>query len=148
MELRSNVTLFVDGNHSISDGQWTGGWGYVLRTHHNGRTHNKEAYGFETKGTNYGMKLTAIVEGIKALKTPCKVLVMVNDAAILNVAHDMRNIIARNGKLRGGKKLAYPELWSAIIDAASEGHHELIFHKSDVSNVIKARVDTKVIMKS
>lgn len=145
---RSNVTLFVDGNHSVADDHWTGGWAYKLRTYVNGQPHDREAHGFEAKGTNYGMKLTAIIEGIKALSKPCKVLVVVNDEAVLNVANDMRGIIKRKGKTRGGKLLAYPELWSGIIDAASEGQHELIFRKAPVAHVIKARTDTKVIMKA
>ena len=143
-----SVTLYVDGNHSVADDHWTGGWAYKLRTYINSQPHDHVAHGFEAKGTNYGMKLTAITEGIKALKSPCKVLVVVNDEAIINVAKDMRQIIQRKGKLKGGKQMAYPDLWAAIINAANEGHHELIFRKGNVAHVIQARTDTKIIMKA
>lgn len=143
-----SVTLFVDGNHSIADDHWTGGWAYKLRLHQNDAVHEKTNCGFESKGTNYGMKLTAIAEGIKALNEPCKVLVVVNDEAIVSVTNDMRQIIQRKGKLKSGRRLAYPELWAAIINAANEGQHELIFRKGSVSHAIQARTDTKIIMKA
>ena len=148
METRTSVTLFVDGNHSVVDDRWTGGWGYKLLMYRGHDTHERSQYGFEAKGTNYAMKLTAIAEGIKALSHPCKVLVVVNDEAIVSVAKGMRQIIARKGKTKGGKMLAYPELWINIIEAANEGHHELIFRKASVAHMIQARTDSKVIMKT
>lgn len=148
MKSRSPVNLYIDGNHSTADGHWTGGWAYKLIAEVNGKPHDKEAFGFEDRGTNYAMKLTAIHNGIQALKRPCEVTVYTNDQTLINVARDMRDFIARKGLCKNKKPMAYMELWADIILAAQKGGHHLTFVKEDARKVIKARTDSEIVMKS
>ncbi len=59
------VELFTDGACSGNPGP--GGWGAILR--YNGR--EKELSGGEAQTTNNRMELTAVIEGLSALKEPC-----------------------------------------------------------------------------
>ena len=59
------VTLYTDGACSGNPGP--GGWGAILEF--NGT--EKELSGGESRTTNNRMELTAVIEGLKALKEPC-----------------------------------------------------------------------------
>ena len=61
------VEIFTDGACSGNPG--AGGWGVVLRF----GVHEKELFGGEAHTTNNRMELTAVIEGLKALKEPCQV---------------------------------------------------------------------------
>ena len=67
MSEKPYVEIFTDGSCSGNPG--AGGWGTVLR--YNGV--EKELSGGEAMTTNNKMELTAVIEGLKALKKPCKV---------------------------------------------------------------------------
>lgn len=62
------VEIFTDGACSGNPG--AGGWGAVLRF----GMHEKELSGGEAHTTNNRMELTAVIEGLKALKEPCEVV--------------------------------------------------------------------------
>lgn len=62
-----SVQLFTDGACSGNPGP--GGWGAILR--YNGR--EKELSGGAAETTNNRMELTAVLEGLAALKEPCAV---------------------------------------------------------------------------
>ena len=61
------VYIFTDGACSGNPGP--GGWGTVLRF----GEHEKELSGGEASTTNNRMELTAVIEGLRALKEPCLV---------------------------------------------------------------------------
>ena len=61
------VCLFSDG--SCLDNPGAGGWAYILN--YNG--HTKIASGAQAYTTNNQMELRAVIEGLRALKEPCKV---------------------------------------------------------------------------
>lgn len=63
------VQLFTDGACSGNPGP--GGWAYLLRDCRTGK--EREASGAERETTNNRMELTAVIEGLKALKRPCQV---------------------------------------------------------------------------
>ena len=66
------VLIFTDGACSGNPGP--GGWGTILRfTDAAGKTHEKEMSGGAPDTTNNRMELTGVIEGLKALKTPCAV---------------------------------------------------------------------------
>ena len=59
------VTLYTDGACSGNPGP--GGWGAILEY----MGHKRELSGGELGTTNNRMELTAVIEGLKALKEPC-----------------------------------------------------------------------------
>ena len=72
------VILYTDGACSGNPG--VGGWGCILA--YNGR--QKEMSGFNENTTNNQMELTAVIEGLKALKEPCEVDVYSDSAYVVN----------------------------------------------------------------
>lgn len=107
-----NVTIYTDGACSGNPGP--GGWGTILE--YNGV--KKELSGGEKSTTNNRMELTAVIEGLKALKEKCRVTVVtdskyVADSITLGWAKSWR----ANGWVKKDKKPALnPKLWGELLD--------------------------------
>ena len=104
------VTIFTDGACSGNPGP--GGWGTILDYH--GK--RKELSGGEKKTTNNRMELTAVIEGLKALKEKCKVTVItdskyVSDGINLGWAKSWK---ANNWRKKDKKPALNPELWDEL----------------------------------
>lgn len=68
------VTIYTDGGCKPNPG--FGGWASILLyTSENGAKHEKRLTGNAKYSTNNKMELTAILEGLKALKRPCHVTI-------------------------------------------------------------------------
>ena len=63
----NRVEIYTDGACKGNPGP--GGWGVLLRS----PGHEKELFGGEPLTTNNRMELTAVIEGLQALKRPCEV---------------------------------------------------------------------------
>ncbi len=105
------VTIFTDGACSGNPGP--GGWGTILDYH--GK--RKELSGGEKKTTNNRMELTAVIEGLKALKEKCKVTVItdskyVSDGINLGWAKSWK---ANNWRKKDKKPALNPELWDELL---------------------------------
>lgn len=75
------VCLYTDGACSGNPGP--GGWAAILQC----GAHEKELVGGDGRTTNNRMELTAVLEGLKALKHPCQVKIVTDSqyvAIILN----------------------------------------------------------------
>lgn len=106
-----NIEIFTDGACSGNPGP--GGYGVILR--YNGR--EKELSGGEKNTTNNRMELTAVIEGLKALKEPCKV-VLTTDSKY--VSDGVNNGWARSWKQNGWRKAdkkpaLNPDLWDELL---------------------------------
>ena len=103
------VTLYTDGACSGNPGP--GGWGAILE--YNGV--EKELSGGESSTTNNRMELTAAIEGLKALKEPCKVT-LYSDSKYLVDAYcegwiwGWEKTGFRNGKVKN------PDLWEKMLE--------------------------------
>ena len=73
-----DVTIYTDGACSGNPG--AGGWGTILS--YNGR--EKELSGGEAQTTNNRMELTAVIEGLRALKEPCRVRIVTDSQYVVN----------------------------------------------------------------
>lgn len=63
----NRIEIFTDGACKGNPGP--GGWGVLLRA----PGHEKELFGGAALTTNNRMELTAVIEGLSALKKPCEV---------------------------------------------------------------------------
>ncbi len=110
--MKKQVELFTDGACSGNPGP--GGWGAILRS----GEHEKELCGGEAQTTNNRMELTAVIEGLSALKYPCSVRLVtdskyVADGISKGWAQSWRN----NGWRKADKKPAQnPDLWEKLLD--------------------------------
>ncbi len=103
------VILYTDGACSGNPGP--GGWAAILRY----GAAVRELSGGERETTNNRMELTAVLEGLKALKKPCSVELWSDSQYIVNA---LQNGWLRDWKRRGWKRrdgeLKNPELWQEL----------------------------------
>ena len=72
------VSLYTDGACKGNPGK--GGWGVLMRY----GSHEKELFGGEAHTTNNRMELTAIIQGLAALKRPCAVVIYTDSQYVKN----------------------------------------------------------------
>lgn len=113
------IELFTDGACSGNPGP--GGWAYILRDMASGR--EKEASGGEPSTTNNQMELTAVIEGLAALRRRCQVKLYSDSQYVGNGLQSWMAGWKRNGwKRREGKSLKplkNVELWQQLDQLVS-----------------------------
>lgn len=111
------VTIYTDGACKGNPG--SGGWGAVLEY---GGSHRLHLAGGEPETTNNRMELKAAIEGLKALKEPCNVLVVVDSQYVMKGVQQWINGWKRNGwKTAAGQPVKNQDLW-IILDALTDKH--------------------------
>ena len=123
MAVISEVTIYTDGACSGNPGP--GGWAAILMA---GGV-RKELSGGERDTTNNRMELMAVIEGLKALKRPCKVDIYSDSAYVVNAfSQNWIDKWIKNGWKNSAKaEVANSDLWKELIDLTSK--HNVIFHK-------------------
>ena len=113
---KNRVELFTDGACSGNPGP--GGWGAILRW----RGTEKELLGGEPATTNNRMELTAVIEGLTALKNPSWVTVYTDSQYVQKgMTQWLSNWKAKDFKIRGGGYRANHDLWREL-DALAQVH--------------------------
>lgn len=133
MIMLKKVQIYTDGASSGNPGP--GGYGVVLIYNN----HRKELSGGFRKTTNNRMELMAVIAGLKALKTKCKVTVYSDSKYIVDaVAKGWLENWAAKGWVRNKKdKLSNPDLWQEIYGLLKK--HDVDFkwvegHKGNTEN--------------
>ena len=112
------VTIYTDGACKGNPGP--GGWGVVLRY----EASEKTLRGGEIQTTNNRMELTAVIEGLKALKEPCKVTITSDSTYVLNgVTKWMETWKKKDWKTTNNKPVRNVDLWKQLDIAL--GRHQL-----------------------
>ncbi len=116
-----DVTIYTDGACSGNPG--AGGWGTILS--YNGR--EKELSGGEAQTTNNRMERTAVIEGLRALKEPCRVRIVTDSQYVVNgIEKGWAKSWKANGWRKKDKKPALnPDLWDALLNLLDK--HEVRF---------------------
>ena len=117
------VIIYTDGACSGNPGP--GGWGTILMYGEN----KKELSGGSKDTTNNIMEITAVIEGLKALKKPCKVQLYSDSAYVVN-AFNQKWIYGwmKNGwKTSNKEPVKNKELWEELY--ALTKIHEVTFIK-------------------
>ncbi len=107
------VSIYTDGACRGNPGN--GGWGAILVY----KNIEKELSGGEAETTNNRMELTAVIEGLSALKEPCEVELYsdskyVVDAINLGWAESWRRDNWKKGKAKN------PDLWEKLLSLLSK----------------------------
>ncbi|MEA1617527.1 ribonuclease HI [Erythrobacter sp. T5W1-R] len=107
------VDMFTDGACKGNPGP--GGWAALLRM----GAHEKELVGGTAHTTNNRMEMTAILEGLKALKQPCAVTIHTDSRYVIDGMTQWIFGWQKRGWLNAAKKPVINEdLWRALIAAA------------------------------
>jgi len=103
------VRLITDG--SCLDNPGPGGWAAILRW----GGHKKELWGSDPETTNNRMEMTAVVEGLSALKHPCRVQIEVDSEYVKNgVTRWMPAWKRRGWKTAARQPVKNRDLWEKL----------------------------------
>ena len=132
-----SVELFTAGACSGNPGP--GGWGAILRF----GTAKKELSGGETETTNNRMELTAVIEGLSALKEPCIVKLTTDSKYVADgVTKGWAESWRKNGWRKADKKPALnPDLWEKLLDLLKIHQVEICWVKGHAGHIENERCD-------
>ena len=131
------VIIYKDGACSGNPGP--GGWGSILMYKGN----KKEISGGNHDTTNNIMELTAVIEGLKLLKFPCKVKLYSDSAYVVN-AFNQKWIYGwlKNGWKNSSKDpVKNKELWQELYELTKIHEVEFIKVKGHADNEYNNRCD-------
>ncbi len=138
------ITIFTDGACSGNPG--AGGWGTILD--YKGK--RKELSGGAAQTTNNRMELTAVIEGLKALKEPCRVTVITDSKYVANgINLGWAEFWKSHGWRKSDKKPALnPDLWDELLKLVEK--HEVVFYwiKGHAGHSENERCDELAVMQS
>lgn len=110
------IEIFTDGACRGNPGP--GGWGVLLRYAET----EKSLWGGERDTTNNRMELTAVIEALKALKRPCRVILSSDSTYVLKGIQEwMPNWKRRDWQTAQKKPVKNVDLWQQL-DSVIQGH--------------------------
>lgn len=138
------VFLYTDGACSGNPGP--GGWGAVLVC----GDHRRELSGGEASTTNNRMELTAVIQGLSALKYGCEVTLTSDSKYVLD-AITQRWVYKwkQNGWMRNKTdKALNPDLWELLLEQIER--HKMTYHwvKGHAGHPENERCDQLAVMES
>lgn len=124
------VELYTDGACSGNPGP--GGWGAILRY----GEHEKELSGGAHDTTNNRMELTAVIEGLKALKEPCMVTVYSDSKYFCDGVQKgwVYGWKKRGWKKSDGKPALNPDLWEELLTQLGLHQVEIVWVKGQAGH--------------
>ena len=116
------VEIFTDGACSGNPG--AGGWGVLLRH----RDTEKELSGAEAETTNNRMELTAVIQGLQALKEPCTVELYSDSKYVIDALEKgWAWGWKKRGWVKSDKKPALnSDLWEILLSLTQK--HDVHYH--------------------
>jgi ribonuclease HI len=132
----TEVEIYTDGACRGNPGP--GGWGVLMLS--NGR--ERTLCGGEGETTNNRMELTAAIQGLSALKTPCKIDVYTDSTYVRHgIIEWIENWKQRGWKTANRKPVKNEDLWR-VLDGLT-GQHQISWHwvKGHAGNPGNERAD-------
>ncbi len=121
-KLMKNIILYTDGACSGNPGM--GGWGAILMYNEK----EKVLSGNADLTTNNRMELTAVIQGLSALKEACEVDVYSDSAYVVNAfLQDWVGNWAKNGFKTSKGKVQNLDLWQDLLSLCDK--HNVRWHK-------------------
>ena len=117
------VTIYTDGACKGNPGP--GGWGALLIS---GKT-KKEIFGGELNTTNNRMELTAVIEGLLALKKPCKVTLYLDSEYVRKgITEWISGWKARGWRTAAKQPVKNVDLWQRLDAVVAGSGHAIRWH--------------------
>ena len=138
--MNKQVVLYTDGACSGNPGP--GGWACILVY----KETEKELCGGAGETTNNRMEITAVIEGLKALKEPCVVDLYTDSKYVLEGATKWLQGWQEKGWKKADKKpVLNVDLWQVL--AALLDQHKITWHwvKGHAGDLYNERVDSLAV---
>lgn len=117
------VTIYTDGACKGNPG--IGGWGAWLQS----GKHEKSLCGGEAHTTNNRMELTAVIQGLSALKKPCAVDLYTDSQYVRQgITNWIHNWKKNNWKTAAKKPVKNADLWQQLDAFISNSPHTIAWH--------------------
>ncbi|MCY3780624.1 MAG: hypothetical protein OXG78_09975 [Chloroflexi bacterium] len=102
------ITIYTDGACDIHAENQPGGWAAILRAVDENGELVKETVlsGGAESTTNNQMELTAVIEGLKALKRPSAVAIVTDSRYVIDVASGTKKPVKNKGLWKGFERIA------------------------------------------
>lgn len=119
------VELFSDGSCSKNPGP--GGWACILKH----KNHELKLSGNELNTTNNRMELTAIINGLKALKKICRLKIFTDSKYVVDsVNKGWAKKWQQNNWIKSNKEKAQnPDLWQQLLSLIEPHEAEFVWVK-------------------
>lgn len=121
---RFPVTALITSTTTTADGGKT--TSYMSELFCKGK--GKKLFGSSTNSSTNEAALVALIETVKALKSPCELAVYTANNYIINVASTFNVWRERGGKRLDGKPMAFYERWVELSNAEAAGKHKITYH--------------------
>jgi ribonuclease HI len=119
----NQVEIFTDGACKGNPGP--GGWGALLRI----GAHEKELCGGAPLTTNNRMELTAVIEGLSALKRPCQVALYLDSQYVRQgITQWLSGWKAKGWRTANKQPVKNIDLWQRLDVLVSGGGHHIDWH--------------------
>lgn len=136
------IALYTDGACSGNPGP--GGWGVVLLYH----DQRKELSGFVPDTTNNRMELTAVINGLSAIKTDALPVTIYTDSKYIVDAINQQwldNWQKRNWRTASKQPVANRDLWETLLQLNQKHHPQYVWVKGHSTNVNNNRCDEMAV---
>jgi ribonuclease HI len=111
----SAVEIWTDGACKGNPG--AGGWGVLLKRNQ----HEKTLCGGEPNTTNNRMELQAVIEALRALKRPCRVILHTDSQYVQKgITEWLPNWKARGWRTAAKQPVKNADLWQALDEVAAK----------------------------
>ncbi|MEO6955874.1 MAG: ribonuclease HI [Antricoccus sp.] len=116
----SDVVIYTDGACKGNPGP--GGWGAWLKS----GTTEKDLFGGELNTTNNRMELTAVIEGLAALKRPCEVTLYLDSQYVRQgITEWIRGWKAKGWMTAAKQPVKNADLWKRLDTLVEEAGHTI-----------------------
>jgi len=114
------ILIYCDGAASPNPG--TGAWAAILSFQEGNPSAYRELVGAVPNTTNNRMELTAALEGLRALKKPCKVIVRSDSQYLCNAFNKkwIPNWIKKGWKTSQNAPVLNQDLWEFLIEQSKK----------------------------
>ncbi|GAA6140906.1 ribonuclease HI [Hydrogenophaga sp. 5NK40-0174] len=117
------MVMYTDGACKGNPGP--GGWGVLLQS----GGHEKELWGGEAETTNNRMELMAVIEGLSALKRPCRIDLHLDSQYVRKgITEWIHGWKAKGWKTASKQPVKNADLWRRLDELVHDGVHDIHWH--------------------
>jgi ribonuclease HI len=134
------IQIYTDGACSGNPGP--GGWGAILQY----GERERELSGGEPLTTNNRMELTAVIEGLRALRAPCEVTLYTDSQYVSNAINKgwLKSWRRMNWKKKDGA-VKNPDLWQTLLPLLETHSVQFVWVKGHAENAYNNRCDALAV---